>query len=53
MPDELASELRKVKNELKTCKRQLKDVLAFNERLRSAIGYKYSATPPAKLDCLE
>lgn len=39
MPDNSASELRKVKKELATYKRQLKDALAFNERLRSAVGY--------------
>lgn len=33
------SELSKVKRELATCKRQLRDTLILNERLRSAIGY--------------
>jgi hypothetical protein len=39
MPDDSASELRKLRKELATCKRQLKEALAFNERLRSAVGY--------------
>ena len=39
MPDNSESELRKVKKELTTYKRQFKDALAFNERLRSAVGY--------------
>ena len=39
MPANSTSELSKVKKELTVCKRQLKDALAFNERLRSAVGY--------------
>lgn len=39
MPDNSASELRNVKKELATYKRQLKDAMALNERLRSAVGY--------------
>ena len=39
MPDNSNIELQKVKKELATCKRQLKDALALNERLRSVVGY--------------
>ena len=37
MPENLTNEISKIKNELANCKRQLKDGLAFNERLRSSI----------------
>jgi len=39
MLDNSNIEFRKVKKELATCKRQLKDALALNERLRSVVGY--------------
>ncbi len=39
MPNDLSNELLKFKKELRTCRHQLKDALAFNERLRTAVGY--------------
>jgi len=39
MSDNTANEFQKIKKELAVCKRQLKDARAFNERLRSTIGF--------------